>query len=143
MISLYESEKLSTSCVKELAFVSVKRQEEILKVMDGCGDYGVMMARALVLKTPAAQRSKARAGTNTPWSRNANGQSDLLKKLKDAEQQQDFYSTIYRQYSINLLKLVVYVRRLLTNTEVRKFLDEKYRDTVAELESIIETAEGT
>jgi len=68
---------------------------------------------------------------------------DLLKKLQEAEQQQDFYSTICRQYSINLLKLVVYVRRLLVNPTVRKFLDENYPDTVSEFESIVETAEGS
>ena len=135
VVSLYEAEKLSTPCVKELALVSVKRQEEILKVMDGCSDYGVTMARALVLKTPAGQRAKVQAGMKTPWSRNGNGQTDLLKKLKDAEQQQDFYSTIYRQYSINLLKLVVYVRRLLTNTVVRQFLDKSYPETVTEFET--------
>ena len=53
----YESERLSTACVKELSFVTPNRQEEILKTMAGCKDYGVTMARALVLKTPAGQRA--------------------------------------------------------------------------------------
>lgn len=142
IVELYESERLSTRCVKELSFVSPKRQEEILKIMEGCKDYGVTMAKALVLKTPAGQRVKASAGTKTPWSTNKNGRTDLLNKLKDAEQQQDFYSTIYRQYSINLLKLVVYARRLLVNPAARAFLDEHYSEIVSDFESIIEAAEG-
>lgn len=137
----YEAERLTTPCAKELAFVIPKRQEEILKVMEGCNDYGVTMARALILKTPPGQRAKVRSGTKTPWSRNGR-HTDLLKKLQEAEELQDFYSTIYRQYSINLLKLVVYVRRLLVNQRVRDFLMEKYPDTVIEFESIIAGAEG-
>jgi len=141
-VALYETEKLSTPCVKEFGFVSPKRQEEILKIMDGCNDYTVTMARALVLKTPASQRVKARAGTRTPWARNGNGQTDLLKQLRQAEEQQDFYSTIYRQYSINLLKLVVYTRSLLMNSTVRKFLDQAYSEIVTDFEAIIESAEA-
>ncbi len=139
----YESERLTTACAKELGFVTHKRQEEILKTMEGYNDYGVTMARAMVLKTPASQRAKIRTGTKTPWSRNGSNQNNLLKKLQDAEEQHDFYSTIYRQYSINLLKLVVYVRRLLVNPRMREFLDKKYPDTVAEFEAIIASAGGS
>ena len=139
-LALYESERLSTTCVKELAFASTSRQLEILKTMDGCNDFSVTMARALILKTPIAQRAKVRAGMKTPWSRS--GQTDLMKRLQEAEQQPDFYSTIYRQYSINLLKLVVFVRRLLVNPAIRKYLDQNHPDMVSGFESIVETAEG-
>jgi len=141
-VTLYETERLSTVCVKEFGFVAPKRQEEILKIMEGCDDYSVTMARALVLKTPISQRVKGRSGTRTPWVKNGNGQPDLLKQLKQAEEQQDFYATIYRQYSINLLKLVVYARRLLMNPKVRSFLDSSYPKVVSDFEGIIESAEA-
>ena len=48
--------------------------------------------------------------------------SDLLKRLREAEQQQDFYSGLYRQYTTNLLKLVIYVRSLLSNERAKQYL---------------------
>ena len=142
VVALYDADRLSSTCAKELGFVSQKRQQEILRTLQSSGDYGVTMVRALVLQTPSAHRVKMRSGSKTPWSKHANGKSDLLKQLQQAEEQQDFYSSIYRQYSINLLKMVVYVRRLLVNEPIRKFLDQRYPEIVADFESIIASAEG-
>ena len=65
--------------------------------------------RSLVLKTPQPP-AKNRTGVKNPWVRCEQRKSDLLKRLADAEEKHDFYTTLYRQYSINLLKLVIYAR---------------------------------
>ena len=68
--------------------------------------------------------------------------SDLLKKLAEAEEKHDFYTTLYRQYSINLLKLVIYARQLVSNERIVAYLRESYTDIFAAFQEIIANAEG-
>ena len=136
----FEAGKLTLQCAKELTHVKPERQTEILKLMESCKDYSVTFARGLVLKTPASKRSKVN-GVKTPWSRADEKKSDLLKKLREAEQQQDFYSGLYRQYTTNLLKLVIYVRSLLSNQRVQDYLRDHHPQELETFEQIIDSTE--
>jgi ParB-like chromosome segregation protein Spo0J len=136
----FEAGTLTLPCAKELTHVKPERQTEILKLMESCKDYSVTFAKGLVLKTPVAKRSKAN-GVKTPWSRADEKKSDLLKKLREAEQQQDFYSGLYRQYTTNLLKLVIYVRSLLNNQRVKDYLREHHPQELEAFEQIIDSTE--
>ena len=66
---------------------------------------------------------------------------DMLKQLKEAEQKHDFYSRLYRQYSINFLKLVVFVRTLVTNERIEDYLQRTSPDILASVKEIISGAE--
>ena len=136
----FESGQVSVQCAKELAHVRPDRQAEIIKLMDSCNDYSVTFARGLVLKTPASKRIKAN-GKTTPWTRANNSKSDLLKKLKEAEQQQDFYSGLYRQYTTNLLKLVIYARTLISNPKISEYLQSRHPQQFAVIEQVINSTE--
>jgi ParB-like chromosome segregation protein Spo0J len=140
VVKAFEAGKMNLQCVKELVHVKPERQVEIHKLMESCNDYSATFARGLVLKTPVAKRVKAN-GAGTPWSRADNKKNDLLKKLKEAEQQQDFYSGLYRQYTTNLLKLVIYVRSLLANERVQAFLRERHPQPLNVFEQIINSTE--
>jgi ParB-like chromosome segregation protein Spo0J len=140
VVRAFEASKLNLACAKELTHVKPERQAEIVKLMESCGDYSVTFARGLVLKTPVAKRTKV-AGARTPWTQAEERKSDLLKKLKEAEQQQDFYSGLYRQYTTNLLKLVIYVRSLVANERVRKYLRENAPQQLEVFEQIINSTE--
>ena len=65
-----------------------------------------------------------------------------MKKLAEAEQKHDFYSRLYKQYTIDLLRLAIYARSLLTNSPVREYLDQHHLDIVARFEAIIADAKG-
>ena len=69
------------------------------------------------------------------------GIGHLLKKLQEAEQQQDFYTGLYRQYTTNLLKLVIYVRSLLNNAEVKSYLQTHHADLRRVFEEILASTE--
>jgi hypothetical protein len=140
VVKAFESNKLNLQCAKELANVKPERQVEILRLMESCNDYSVTFARGLVLKTPVAKRAKIHGG-RSPWSRAEEQKSDLLKKLREAEQQQDFYSGLYRQYTTNLLKLVIYVRSLLAHERVRQYLQERHAQQLEVFEQIINSTE--
>lgn len=140
VVKAFEASKLNLQCAKELAHVKLERQAEIIKLMESCNDYSVTFARGLVLKTPVSKRAKVN-GAKTPWTRADDRKNDLLKKLREAEQQQDFYSGLYRQYTTNLLKLVIYVRSLLANERVAEYLRDHYPQQMAAFEQIINSTE--
>ncbi len=110
--------------------------------MENYKDYSVPFVRSLVLKTPQHARAKNRTGVKNPWARSEQRKSDLLKRLADAEEKHDFYTTLYRQYSINLLKLVIYVRLLVTKERIATYLRESHPDILASFQEIITNAEG-
>jgi ParB family transcriptional regulator, chromosome partitioning protein len=140
IVKAFEAGTLNLACVRELAYVKPERQQEILKLMESCNDYGVTFARGLVLKTPAAKRAKG-GGAKTPWNRAEEKKSGLLKRLREVEEQHDFYSGLYRQYTTNLLKLVIYVRTLVTNPAVRAYLAEHHAEQLEVFEQIIDDTE--
>jgi ParB family transcriptional regulator, chromosome partitioning protein len=113
-IKAFEAGKISLECARELAHVKPGRQVEILKFMESSDDYSTLLAKGLVLKTPLSKRAEGN-GVKTPWARADEKKQNLLKRLKEAEQQQDFYSGLYRQYTTNLLKLVIFTRSLLAS----------------------------
>ncbi len=140
VVKAFETSKLNLQAAKELSHVKPERQAEILKLMESCNDYSVTFAKGLVLKTPLAKRSKAN-GAKTPWTQADEKKSNLLKRLKEAEQQQDFYSGLYRQYTTNLLKLVIYVRSLLANPQVRAYLEPNHGELLGMFQEVLDSTE--
>ncbi len=122
-----------------MTHVKPERQKEILSAMEGYKDYSIAFARALILKTPPAQR-ESRGRKKEPWGKNGHRKNDLLKKLAEAEQKHDFYSRLYKQYTIDLLRLAVYARSLITNNRIRAYLDEHHAVIVTRFESVIQEA---
>ncbi len=94
----------------------------------------------MVLKTPASKRV-ATNSVKSPWTRADEKKSNLLKRLKEAEQEQDFYSGLYRQYTTNLLKLVIYARGLISNERIDLYLRENYPETLDIFNEIINNTE--
>lgn len=140
VIKAFESGKLTLECARELTHVKPERQNEILKIMASSDDFSALFAKGLVLKTPVAKRAAAN-GVKTPWTRADEKKQNLLKRLKEAEQQQDFYAGLYRQYTTNLLKLVIYVRTLLSNTRVKDYLKTYYPQQLELFQQIIQSTE--
>ena len=137
----FNANKINLQTARELVNVKPERQHEILRLMESCNDYSTTFARGLVLKTPAAKRVKV-TNAKSPWSQADDKKTQLLKKLQEAEQQQDFYTGLYRQYTTNLLKLVIYVRSLMNNPDVKSYLQTHHADQTRILEEILASTEG-
>jgi len=137
----YDVGKLSRACARELTHVKPQRQKEILQAMESYDDYSATFVRTMVIKTQPNQRENRRRKHN-PWDRTAQKKNDLLKTLAEAEQKHDFYSQLYRQYTLDLLRLTIYVRSLLTNPRVPEYLDQHYPQIVARFEAIIADVRG-
>ena len=138
----FDQGKIIRTCAMELTHVKPRRQKEILSAMEGYKDWSLAFARSLILKTPLAQRDPRRGRKHDPWRKTAQRKNDLLKKLADAEQKHDFYSRLYKQYTVDLLRLAIYARSLLTNSRIREHLDQHHPDIVGRFEAIIADARG-
>jgi ParB family chromosome partitioning protein len=141
VVKAFDANKFNLQVAKELTNVKPERQLEILKLMESCKDYSTIFARGLVLKTPVNKRAKT-SGKMSPWTQADERKSHLLKTLQEAEQQQDFYSGLYRQYTTNLLKLVIFVRTLLSNPAIREYLQAHHPDLVCVFQQILENTES-
>ena len=136
-----KSNHLTQAVARELSFVLPKRQLEIVAMMKDSGDCSVAFAKAQVLATPSNLRSKKKRGI-TPWQRGHNTKRDLVKKLAEVEKHYDFYSALYRQYVGDLLKLAIYIRQIVSRTELRAYLSEHYPDDLQCFESVLAESEA-
>ncbi len=137
----YDAGKITRACAREFTHVKPHRQKEILRAMEGYKDYSTAFARSLVVKTATNQREN-RGRKHNPWNKTAQRKNDLLKKLSDAEQKHDFYSQLYKQYTVDLLRLAIFARSLLTNARLREYLNKHHSDIVSRFETIIADARG-
>ncbi len=141
VVKAFNTNRINLQTSRELVNVKLERQHEILQLMESCNDHSTTFARGLVLKTSVAKRAKAN-NAKSPWTQADEKKSNLLKMLQEAEQQQDFYTGLYRQYTTNLLKLVIYVRSLLNHSEVKAYLQEHHADLTRIFEEILTSTEG-
>ena len=137
----FDEGKISRSCARELTHVKPERQKEILSAMAGYKDYSTAFARTLVVKTGPKLR-EARRRKNNPWDKKAQRKNELLRKLAEAEEKHDFYSRLYKQYTVDLLRIAIYARSLITNVRLRAYMDEHYPQIIACFETIIADARG-
>ncbi|MBA4019766.1 MAG: hypothetical protein C0483_21585 [Pirellula sp.] len=138
----FDAGRITRACARELTHVKPDRQKVILSAMEGYNDFGLAFARTQILKTPAALREGGprRKG---PWDKSARKRGELLKKLAEAEQKHDFYARLYKQYTIDILRLAIFGRSLITSPRIRPYLDAKHPRIVEQFEAIISDARGS
>jgi len=136
VIKQLDFNKITRKCAAELAYVTKDRQLEIMREMKKCSDYSISFARALVIKTSPIQRNKKKK-TRRTWSEDSRKKRELVDRLKSVQERFDFFSTLYQQYTTDLLKLGIYVRRLITNDEIRNYLAGAFPDVLRCFEGII------
>jgi len=127
---------ISRRCATELTYVNQERQQTILKEMNKYGDHSISFARALLVKTPAAERNQKRKQKN-PWSGESQKKQELVAKLEDIEKRHDFYVKLYRQYTTDLLKLCAYARKLITNDKIKEHLAGNYPDILEHFQTVV------
>ncbi len=137
----FDQGKINRVCAREFTHVKTPRQKEILDAMEGYKDYSTAFVRTLVVKTPPQLRDPHR-GKSNPWDKTTQRKNDLLKQLAEAEQKHDFYSRLYKQYTIDLLRVAIYARTLLTNIRIREYLERNHPAVVTRFEVVIAATGG-
>lgn len=136
-----QAEKITRQTAKELKHVLQKRQQEILTLMEKSGDWSTSFAKTQILQTPPGQRTRKKRRSN-PWDASAKKKRSLVKRLSEVEEQYDFYSTIYRQYVADLLKLVIYVRQIINRPALLEYLETHRPDAVRMFNEVMAESEG-
>lgn len=132
----WDAGRINRSCAQSLAFVKPERQVVILTEMLKAGDFTPAFARAMVIQTPARLRAKFPANNKNPWD-HEDVKQELLKRLNEIEERYDFYSGLYRQYVADLLKLCVYIRKLVTNERVRALMESRHPEILMAFNTIL------
>ena len=132
----FEVDLFGRITANELLCVKPERQAEILADMKRVNTFSPAFVRAMILKTPPEQRNPNRKPSRR-WSEDKVKRKDLMKRLEDAEKQQEFYTRLYRQYSADLVKMALYVRKVITTPAVADYLKAHHATTLQELSSIV------
>ena len=61
----------------------------------------------------------------------------MVGRLQEAEKQHEFYTGLYRQYTADLLKMALYVRKIITTPALTEYLKERHAATIQELNEIV------
>jgi ParB family chromosome partitioning protein len=132
----FEQDLIGKSAAMEMACVKPPRQAAMLKEMKRVNDFSSALIRALILKTPPELRNPRR-NPRKPWSEDNTRRKELVARLEEAEKQHDFYTGLYRQYSADLLKMALYVRKVITTPEINAHLAQHHAPTLEELQQIV------
>ena len=141
VINAIDKALITRGCAKELTYVTKERQDHILQEMSKSQDYSIAFARALVIKTPSNMRNQEKK-KKKPWAEDSEKKQELVNKLEIISKRYEFYSNLYRQYSADLLKLYVYVRKLITNEKIRLYLEINFPEIYMQFENIVFEANG-
>lgn len=142
VVTALDQNVITRMCAQEMTYVSPDRQKEILEKMRQFNDFGITFVRNMILKTPPKQRIQKKNTGKSPWVQSEQKKGELMKKLEEAEQKHSFYSRLYKQYSIDLLKLIIFARSLVSNSRIRDYLQLNHPNTLGHFETIINHAEG-
>jgi ParB family transcriptional regulator, chromosome partitioning protein len=135
VVKTFEGDVIGRMCALELASVLPERQLEILCEMKRIGDYSPAFCRSLIIQTPMAKRTKKKRQRRA-WAEDEERKKDMVSRLEHAEKQHDFYSTLYRQYSADLLRMTFYIRKLVTNPRIEAHLKSHHPEILARFNEI-------
>jgi len=133
----FEKDLLGKTAAMEMACVKPPRQAEMLKEMKRVNDFTPAFIRALVLKTPPEQRNPNRNPRQSWKKQEREKRLALVERLEEAEKQHDFYTNLYRQYSADLLKMSLYIRKVITTPKIREYLEQHHSSALNEMNSIV------
>ena len=92
--------------------------------------------RTPILKTRPALRNPNR-NPKRPRSENKAKRKKLFSRLEAAKKQRDFYAKLYGQYSADLLKMSLYVRKIMTTPALNAYLKEHHAATLRDISEIV------
>ena len=134
-VDLLKDKAISPKAIHLLKQVSCVRQIEIAELMVSTNNYTAGYAEALVLSTPKdhlAQPGKAKVKEGL-------SAEEIAKMEQEMESLEHDFKAIEESYGENMLNLTLargYVKKLIDNAKVVRFLNGNYRDILSEFEAL-------
>ena len=139
-VELLKTHRATPGAIRELRRVAPIRQIEMAELMVGVNDFSVAYAKSLVSMTAQEHLLQGETSKRDVGMR----PEDISRIEREMESLEGDFRTIQDTHGRNMLNLVVsvgYVRRLLENASVVKYLSRKYADLLAELERTVENTD--
>lgn len=136
-VELLKSVQMSPCTLRIMKRVKALRQIEMAEMMVKMNDFTISYAEGLFMVTPKEQL----VNPEKPKSRTLSSE-EVVRMEQEMESLEADFKTIEENYSENMLNLTVirgYVKKLLENGKVVRFLSAKYQDVFTEFERVAAT----
>lgn len=139
-VSLLKDKRISAPALREVKRVVPMRQIEMAELMIAAHNYSSSYAKCLYTATPPDQRLEAESGPP------ADGLSpeDRARMEREMQEMRRNFKVIEETHGDNVLRLVLgvgYLRNLLNNARVVRFLSSRYGDILTEFQKIVDAPE--
>lgn len=136
-VELLKDKSISPTALREYRHVGAMRQIEMAELMNASNNYTVGYGKCLVAATPDGQLTKP----NRPSAKKQFTAEDLAKIEREMQTIGQEMRTLEESHGENTLQLVVivsYLKGLLGNANVVKFLARKYADYLSQFQKLVE-----
>lgn len=139
-VALLKDRRASAGAIREMKRVKPMRQIEMAELMVASNNYTTVYAKCLVAASPHDQMIEPEAQESSPGIE----QRDMARLQSEMESLEREFKLVQEEYGQNMLNLVVvvgYLRRLMDNAAVVRFLSQAEPSMLTEFQRIIDTAE--
>lgn len=135
---LLKTKDIAPKAIRELRKVTGMRQIEIAELMVSANNFTRGYAEALVLGTPKDQLTNP----EEPKKKQGLSSEEIARMEAEMEALQHDLKAVEETYGENMLNLTCargYIKRLMDNSKIVRFLNTNYRDIASEFETIAAT----
>jgi RepB plasmid partitioning protein len=136
-VQLLRDKRISAAALRELRKVQAMRQIEIAELMSAANNYTIGYMKCLVLGTADEQKADGFRGLASDEM----SPGDITRIERESHQLVRELKGIEESHGKNVLNLVIvtgYLRKLLDNARVLRFLSGNYSEILSELQSIVD-----
>ncbi len=140
-VELLRNRKVSAGAIREMKQVKPMRQIEMAEVMIASDNYSAAYAECLVLASPAGHLITDGQQTTPKGIEN----QDIARMQREMESMEAEFKLVQEEYGQNMLHLIVvigYLRNLLDNAAVVRFLSKSEPEMLTEFQKIVDQAEN-
>ena len=138
-VELLKDKKATAGALRELRKVKPMRQIEMAELMVACNNFAASYAKGLVAATPQEQMNEPDKAKELKGIR----PEDMARMEKELASLSDDFRAVEESHGRNVLHLVLsvaYLRKLLDNAAVVRFLSQHYADVLAEFQKVVAAA---
>lgn len=142
-VDILKERRASIGAIREMKRVKPMRQIEMAELMVASNNYTAAYAKCLVAASPQGQLAETEAedAETKPYGLESTDLARIKKEMSSLERE---FKTVQDEYGQNMLQLVVvvgYVRNLLDNAGVVRFLSKAEPAMLAEFQKIVEASD--
>lgn len=137
-VELLKDKPIARRALYELRGVAPMRQIEMAELMIASNNFTVSYAKCLVAATPAEQMTKpAKASPKEQFS--ADDLAKIEREMKTIGQEMRTLEETHGRNVLNLVIVVGYLKRLLGNANVVKYLARKHPDLLSQFQKLADS----